>query len=322
MSSALSLESQAFALDLYQLLQSVDPARLRASREAELRAWAERLSARASELVAEAEGSSAALHQHLSEIAAQLQRQLPDLGGTASEVRAAWAPWRARMNETYALLAAALQEERLPVPTFRATNYRRSLMHALSGLLVVGLVDTALGPLGCMLAAGAALCTAWTLEITRRIWPEWNTWLLARLGWAAHPHEAKRVNSSTWFITALFLLSLTGDLRDIRLAVLVLSLADPAAGLIGRRFGRTRLRAGRSLEGSLAFVVTGTLVSLALLAVAYPAVPGSAALLLSLAVAVSGAVAEVLVPRPDDNLSIPLAGAAGGALVGALLGLG
>ncbi len=73
------------------------------------------------------------------------------------------------------------------------------------------------------------------------------------------------MNSSTWCVTALFLLALFGTRLSQSLAVMVLAVADPAAALIGRRFGRTRLRDGRSLEGTLAFFAAGALSALAVM---------------------------------------------------------
>jgi dolichol kinase len=81
------------------------------------------------------------------------------------------------------------------------------------------------------------------------------------------------------------------------------------AGFVGRNWGKRMLRAGRSLEGSLAFFVAGTgaaAVTLALLGV------GSFGVVLGLAAvaALVGAVVEILSTRLDDNFTIPVAVAA------------
>ena len=101
------------------------------------------------------------------------------------------------------------------------------------------------------------------------------------------------------------------------LAMATMLLADTAAALIGRRFGKHRFPNGKSLEGCLAFFVTGTLVMVAgFFAFAYPP--------LVLAGGLLGIVAATLLElfncelHLDDNFTIPLA-AGGGLLIGAYL---
>ena len=98
------------------------------------------------------------------------------------------------------------------------------------------------------------------------------------------------------------------------LAMATMLLADTAAALIGRRFGRHRFPNGKSLEGCLAFFVTGVLVMTAgFFAFAYPP--------LVLAGGLLGIVGATLLElfncelHLDDNFTIPLA-AGGGLLIG------
>lgn len=94
------------------------------------------------------------------------------------------------------------------------------------------------------------------------------------------------------------------------LAMAVMLLGDTAAALIGRRFGKHRFFNGKSLEGTLAFLLTGVAVVLIGFAVwryPCPVVLGGAA----------GVVLAALLElfncelHLDDNLSIPLAVGAG-----------
>jgi dolichol kinase len=90
-----------------------------------------------------------------------------------------------------------------------------------------------------------------------------------------------------------------------------LAFADPMAAIIGRRFGRIRLVNGRSLEGSLTFIVTGFVAAITVLAIYYPEVSWGAKAALALGGAIPSAVAELVSRRIDDNLSIPLSAGAG-----------
>ena len=93
-------------------------------------------------------------------------------------------------------------------------------------------------------------------------------------------------------------------------AMAVMLLGDTAAALIGRRFGRIRFFNGKSLEGSLAFLVTGIAVILA----GFFCWHYSVGTMLG---GVLGVVAAALLEffnrelRLDDNFTIPLAAGAG-----------
>ena len=115
------------------------------------------------------------------------------------------------------------------------------------------------------------------------------------------------MNSATWYCTALFILALTGSTLVCSIAVLVLGVGDPAAALVGRRWGRVKLLNGRSLEGSVTFVATAGLTTVAFLSLFVTTVPFRDVLALSFSAALAGALAELLSRRVDDNLTIPVA---------------
>jgi dolichol kinase len=99
-----------------------------------------------------------------------------------------------------------------------------------------------------------------------------------------------------------------GDALLFQLSALVLALADPAAALVGQRFGRWRYRlAGvtRSLEGSLGFAATAFAVTVLAL-VASGRLGAAAALLCASAVAVIVASLEAVSPPGLDNLAVPV----------------
>ena len=126
--------------------------------------------------------------------------------------------------------------------------------------------------------------------------------------------RAWAVNSSTWYATAMFGLALTCPPEVCGVAVMVLGIGDPAAAAIGRRFGRTRFSCGRSLEGSLAFVVAGSAAALLTLSLFHPDIAPLNAVLLALGGGLAGAGAELGARSIDDNFMIPLAAAAGASL--------
>ena len=108
-------------------------------------------------------------------------------------------------------------------------------------------------------------------------------------------------------IYAAFVLA-DGDALLFQVSVLVLALADPAAALVGRRFGRLRYRlAGvtRSIEGSLGFAAT-TFGITALALVASGRLGAPSALVCAFVVAVVVASLEAASPPGLDNLAVPV----------------
>ena len=187
----------------------------------------------------------------------------------------------------------------------RPTNHARSLFHFSSAALA--LASVALLPSrGWLLAIAIAFAGyCWSMEIARRLSPAINDRLMRFYGPIAHAHERYRVNSATWYATALVALALFGTKPAMMAALAVLGVADPIAGLVGRRWGRRKLRAGRSLEGTLAFLVSGTLAAALALVLAGVHHPGAVLAFAALA-GLTGAVAELVSTRLDDNLTIPV----------------
>lgn len=193
----------------------------------------------------------------------------------------------------------------------RPANFTRSLFHVGCATFALALLRFLPGRSWIIAVAATFAIAGWTMELTRRRSPAVNARLMALFSSVAHPHERHGVNSSTYYVTALLLLSIFAPLRAAEVGVVVLGLADPAAGLIGRRFGRTRLRESRSLEGTLGFVVVGALAAAGWLALVHASAVAVPALLILAAVGgVAGAVTELFSTRLDDNFTIPVAVAA------------
>ena len=257
--------------------------------------------------------------------AAELQRVADTLtacrDALAESHAALWPRLQAQLSEAYEGLASALSAEEATVRAERPANYARSGFHVASAVVCLVLTLVLLTPKQLPWAAAAFAGTAWSLEILRRISTRWNERLMVFFRHIAHAAEAKRVNSATWYMTSLVVLASTGSTILAVVGVSVLGFADPIAGLVGRRFGRTKLLHGRTLEGSLAFFVAGTCAAFAL-SWLVPNHPSAGVMLLTAAAAsLAGAAAELFSRRVDDNLSIPLSAAAAAALALTLAGV-
>jgi dolichol kinase len=297
--------------EVRQILRDADPSAWRAEGAEELRQRVRAIVAMVRQRSSEAlpGGSSPRFAERLRSLVATMERALP-----AESSRSRWEAFVGTVHPEYEALLAALPPGQTAA-SHRPTNYARSLFHVTWA--AVGVTSVALFPSRAVqLGVASTFATyAWSMEIVRRVSPAFNTRLMRLYGRVAHPHEWYRVNSATWFATALVLLAAFATRQGMIAALAVLGVADPLAALVGRRWGRHPLRAGRSLEGTLAFFVSGALAAAAALMLVGA---GSAARVAGLAAAgaLAGAFAELWTTTAlDDNFTIP-------AAVGAIVTLG
>jgi dolichol kinase len=316
----LAHQSRDVALALHSLLRDLDPARWRDELEASARDRLGRISRAISTLVDKTwpEERQRALRDRLSEIRDILVRYAPAEGLGLAEARRAWMDFSRRCQPAYEALAASLSAQGARVPSLRPTNYVRNAYHVANALGLVLLAEFVLVTQGSRTGiAVLGFTAAWGMEISRRVSPRVNRLLMDLFAKVAHPDEAHHINSATWYTTAILLLVTLFPLDAAIAGLVVLGVGDPAAALVGKRFGRTRLADGRSLEGTAAFVVVGALGAWAALALFHPA-DTSTLLVRAVAAALAGAIAELLSRRVDDNLSIPIVAALAGVAVRAV----
>lgn len=180
------------------------------------------------------------------------------------------------------------------------SELRRKTLHILTGLLALGLPFVLRQPtavLGTLFAVAA-----WMLAV--RLVPS----LRERFGCVLHG-AGRQSCGELYFAVALALLLLVCEPGSIlySLPVLILTLADSAAAVVGRAWPWLpyRVFGGRkSLGGSLAFVFCAAVVALAMLGFAADVTFGRM-LCAALLVAVLTGLAEALSTNGSDNLTIP-----------------
>lgn len=285
----------ALALDLYATLLELDPARFVAERARALHDALARTAAALRE--------HAATEQPTSDAARALADALATPPAADDHDVGTWVAFRVAVGPAYEDLVASLAREGARVPSLRPTNYARNLFHMSSGLFALTIIEFFTERM--LWVAGGFLASAVAMESSRRVSPRANEVMMAAFGKVAHPYERHRINSASWYALALVLLALFVPPLACAVGVVVLGFGDPFAAIVGRRFGRTKLPGGRSLEGSLAFVLAGGLPALAVL-LGFHHLPLVTAAVVALSGAVAGAAAEVLSGRLDDNFTIPL----------------
>jgi dolichol kinase len=178
----------------------------------------------------------------------------------------------------------------------------RRLFHAANGVVLVLVFQAGvIGDRALLAALGTLLAVLLLLDLIRLSIPEVNRLFFIGFTLLASPRETARPASSTWYLLGV-LLTLILFPRDAAMGgILALAIADPAATLVGRQWGKKVFGKG-TVEGSLVFA-----------AVAFGALAIWAPWPQALGGAVLSAVVEALPWSVDDNLTIPLAAA--GALL-------
>lgn len=184
----------------------------------------------------------------------------------------------------------------------------RRVFHAFNGsAIAVGLTLLPVSRGMALVVLAGVLLGLVVLDVVRLRSAKANALFFSAFRHLASPREAGGPASSTWYTLGVILALALFSRQAAVSGILVLAFADPAASYGGRRWGR-RPFLGASLEGTAIFALT----AFAVLAPRHP-VPVAAA------AAVACALAERLSWPLDDNLTIPVAGAAAITLLESLL---
>jgi dolichol kinase len=305
---------EQFANYLHAVLVSMDPATWRPDRASGTRDALDRVRRQAVDLIASFVGPETRVQKAVR----ALYQSLPEPQKLAE--RAEFVAVYDTLTPLYEAMASALRQEGSSVRHLHPANHLRSLVHVLAGVGIAALYELVLPSWVVPWAALVWCVWAWGLEGLRRWSPTVNEWCMWFFGPVARHHERYRINSATWYGTATLILSLTARGPGGVLGLLALAFGDPAAGIIGRQFGRTRLIRGRSLEGTLAFLLASLAAGLGYLRWLHPELAWGTAVALACTAAIVGAVVELTSKRIDDNLAIPVAAGWATTIVWWLLG--
>ncbi len=153
---------------------------------------------------------------------------------------------------------------------------------------------------------GTIACLVYVVDRIRIAYPEvvarrapWVNRLLIRA------EEEVRESAMIPYAIAVLLTILTVPKAAALIAIYTLALADPAAAIVGIRWGRRPIARHRTLEGSAAFFATTLVIAVLVLDLGTDA-PGLAIAAAALAIALASALCELVPVRIDDNLTIPL----------------
>jgi dolichol kinase len=152
---------------------------------------------------------------------------------------------------------------------------------------------------------GAAACIAYVFDKIRLAYPEVARRVQGITNLFLRAEEKLHESSMVPYVIAVLLTIISFPKPIALIAIATLAAADPLAAIVGIRFGRRRLAANRTVEGSLAFFAVSFLCSFFML-FRFTRSVWPAALGVSLALATAVTIFETLPVKLDDNLTIPL----------------
>ncbi len=141
-------------------------------------------------------------------------------------------------------------------------------------------------------------------EILRLLSPRVNEFCIRRLRFLMRRGEVRQITGSGYYLLGSCFAVALFDPAFAIAAILFMVLGDPAAALVGKAIGRTRLLQKKTLEGSLACLATCFVLGVVLFH--QVGTPWVGAAQVAIIGAVAAAVAELLPLRIDDNVTIPV----------------
>ena len=179
------------------------------------------------------------------------------------------------------------------LPSFESA---RKIIHLAGGLIPLLYLSLNLTKIEALLILGIPALPFVGADLLRLWRPAVNRWFLLLFQAAMRPGEEHRLTGATYYVLACWLTILVFERTVAIVALLILACADTAASVVGQAVGGYRIGQGKTLAGTVAFLVTACLVTL-------PFFPPTT----SFVVALIAAVTECLPLPLDDNVTIPLA---------------
>ncbi len=283
--------------------------RVSAAREAATRHW-ETVGRR----MASARSNASLRYQKLS---ASLEGMATNLRTLTSELaessrKATAREWCDRLSWSYEDMVRALRRARLAsrgiklsLPHLKPVNYSRNVFHVAMGVVSVALYELFLDWPTTILILGVLSALVIAAEVSRAFIPGVNRWLvtLPVFKQTIRPREMGRINSASSYCLTLTAMCILAPMAAVETGLLVLALADPAASILGMRYGRRKLWKSKSVLGTLAFFGVALITSAVVLGLRSGLGPWGIAAA-SGAVAAASAATELFSDRLDDNFSV------------------
>jgi dolichol kinase len=186
------------------------------------------------------------------------------------------------------------------------TNYYRNAFHIGNALFIAGLYHYVVAEETALIILTLASIACISAEIYRRYSESFNDFLVYKVfKMVARPQEKYRVNSATYYISALTCMAWLTPKAAFINSLLILGISDPMANIFGKKFGKTKIYKQKSLQGCIAFFISAFTITIAANSLVLSPEFGIFKLIsFSLILGIAGTIIELFSERLDDNLTI------------------
>lgn len=195
-----------------------------------------------------------------------------------------------------------------PQATRSSFQIGRRLFHMSIGLIIASTYLVLLDRETLVSLIGLMASLLYVFEQVRTNYPEYSSKLKVVNKYLLRAEEQLEESAAVPYSMAVLLTILTFPKYVAVISIFILAFADPMSAIIGIKFGTKKIAEGKSLQGSIAFLVTSFLC---VLVVSHLMIPNPDYRIWILAILHSLLIAgfELIPLRIDDNLTIPIASA-------------
>lgn len=198
--------------------------------------------------------------------------------------------------------------------TYRLTERRplkwpRKFFHVFNGSIGFWLYAfSGLSENKVLLILGGCATFSFCFDGLRLLYPRFNEAVVRFFQPVMRPSESARFTSVTWGLLATWVVLILAPRPVDLFVILVTTYSDTIGGIVGSLWGRHRLNAHATFEGSLAVWLSASVCALWVVSGLMPGLDWSLFAKIAFAFIAGGfaAFAEGLFPKWDDNATLPL----------------
>jgi dolichol kinase len=212
------------------------------------------------------------------------------------------------------------QGEDKELPTRKNLQIARRLFHMANGVTIATLYWLSFTHAQAIHTLGTFACLLYVMEQIRINYPELAGKLMPIMKFVMRAEEQLKESAMVPYAFAVLLSIITFPKPLALIAIYTLAVSDPLSAIIGIKYGKRRIVPHKSVEGSLAFLISSFIITLLVL-IATQGGFNSGLFFISLVISLGVTIFEMLPLKIDDNLTIPLFGGAFAWVVCLLFGI-
>lgn len=190
----------------------------------------------------------------------------------------------------------------------KTLQWRRKLVHVSLGLIFLYIfVYSGWSKFWIWSIAGPFIIFTFTMEALRHRYSKVNQRVLKIFGPIMRETETTSINSAVFYVFAMVVVYFIFPIEVAALTLLFIAVGDPFAGIVGVLWGKRKISAHATWEGTFAcFAACGSLAALCASVLFQNTLSGFSLIVFSVLSGIVGATAEASFKKLDDNLVMPL----------------